>query len=119
MMMSTVILRTASKVIVPMALLFAFFIYFKGHQTPGGGFVGGLVLSVALIVLRMSEGGQSLRRLLPQPERLFIAVGLFLAVGTGLSAVLYGFVDGVLPFFTSNHGYLPLPGQPASEQGFE
>lgn len=109
-MMSSVILRTATKVLVPLSLVFAMFIYFKGHQTPGGGFVAGLVAAVALIVQRMSDGSQSLRRVLPFSERVFIAVGLTLALCTGAVAVLLD-----LPFFTSSHGYLHLPtstGQP-------
>ena len=104
-MMRTVILRTASKLLVPLSLVFAMFIYFKGHQTPGGGFVAGLVAAVALIVHRMSEGGDSLRRMLPYPERAFIAVGLLMAMGTGLAATFFD-----LPLFSSAHGYLPLPG---------
>ncbi len=103
-MMSTVILRTGARFIVPVSLIFAMYIYFKGHQTPGGGFVAGLVAAVALIVYRMSEGGARLRRVLPCSERTFIAVGLLLALATGAGALLFG-----LPFFTSNHGYDPLP----------
>ncbi|MBI1337705.1 MAG: Na(+)/H(+) antiporter subunit B [Phycisphaera sp.] len=99
--MSTTILRTASRFIVPLGLLFAFFIYFKGHQTPGGGFVGGLVASVSLVVHRMAMGGKSLERMLPIRERTMIAIGLLCAVGTGTAALFFG-----LPFFTSNHGYL-------------
>lgn len=104
--MTTAILRTASRFIVPLALVFAVFILFKGHQTPGGGFVGGLVASVGLIVLRMSEGGKALNRVLPCRERLLIALGLTLALGTGFIALLTG-----VPFLTSNHGLIdPLPG---------
>jgi multisubunit Na+/H+ antiporter MnhB subunit len=104
--MTTVIFRTASKLIVPVSLVFAVFIFFKGHQTPGGGFVGGLVASVALIVLRMAEGGKALNRLLPFRERGFVALGLTLALGTGFIAMLTG-----VPFLTSNHGLIdPLPG---------
>jgi len=109
-MMSSVILKFAAKLLVPLSLVFAMFIYFKGHQTPGGGFVAGLVAAVALIVLRMSEGSKSLNRMLPVPERVFIAVGLLLALTTGAVPVMLG-----LPFFTSSHGYLHLPtstGQP-------
>jgi multicomponent Na+:H+ antiporter subunit B len=111
-MMNTVILRTSAKVLVPLALVFAMFIYFKGHQTPGGGFVGGLVASVALIVHRMSQGARSMNRMLPVPERLMIATGLLLAVGTGAGAMLFG-----LPFFTSAHGYLHLP--PVNGQSYD
>ena len=103
-MMSTIILRLAAKLLVPLSLVFAIFIYFKGHQTPGGGFVAGLVAAVALIVQRMSEGGGSLNRMMSIPERLFIAVGLTLALVTGVTPILLD-----LPFFTSAHGYLHLP----------
>lgn len=113
-MMSTVIFRTAAKLLVPLSLVFAMFIYFKGHQTPGGGFVAGLVAAVALIVQRMSEGNGSLKKMLPFPERVFIAIGLFLAVGTGSAALLFD-----LPFFTSSHGYLHLPTSTGEPYDFE
>lgn len=113
-MMSTVISRTASKLLVPLSLVFAMFIYFKGHQTPGGGFVAGLVAAVALIVQRMSEGNSSLKKMMPFPERVFIAIGLFMALGTGATALLLG-----LPFFTSSHGYLHLPTSTGEPYDFE
>ncbi len=113
-MMRTVILRTASKLLVPLSLIFAMFVYFKGHQTPGGGFVAGLVAAVALIVHRMSEGGDSLRRMLPYPERAFIAVGLLMAMLTGLAATFFD-----LPLFTSGHGYIPLPAAQGQDVEFE
>ena len=103
-MMSTLILRTGARVIVPLSLVFAFYIYLKGHQTPGGGFVAGLVASVALVVYRMSEGGERIRRLLPVSERVCIAAGLLLVLATGTAALTFG-----LPFLTSNHGHNPLP----------
>ena len=103
-MMTTTILRVAEKVVVPLGLVFAVYIYFKGHQTPGGGFVAGLVAAVSLLVHRMSVGGASLRRFLPCRERHFIALGLFFALGGGLGALVLG-----LPFLTSNYGYLQLP----------
>jgi multisubunit Na+/H+ antiporter MnhB subunit len=103
--MSTIILQTACRLLVPLSLLFAAFIYFKGHQTPGGGFVGGLVVAVALIVHRMAFGRASLRHLIYVRERSLIAVGLLLAAVTAIVPLFLG-----LPFFTSTYGYLPLPG---------
>lgn len=100
-----IILRTCCKLIVPLGLLFSAYLYFKGHQTPGGGFVGGLAAAVSLIAYRMAEGPDRLRKLLPFSERIFIVIGLSLALGTGLGALVQG-----LPFFTSNNGYIPLPG---------
>lgn len=102
---STLVLRQGVKLLVPLALVFSGYVFFKGHQTPGGGFVGGLVAAVALIVYRMTFGNAALRRLLPVPERTLIAVGLALALGTGVAAMTAG-----LPFLSSNNGYLPLPG---------
>ena len=102
---STSILRTACGLLVPLSLAFAAYVFLKGHQSPGGGFVGGLIAAVALIVQRMTFGGGALRRVLPVKERTLIAVGLLLAGGTGAAALLAG-----LPFLTSNNGYLPLPG---------
>jgi multisubunit Na+/H+ antiporter MnhB subunit len=102
---NTLILRTASRFLVPLSLIFAVFIYFKGHQTPGGGFVAGLVSAVALVLLRMSDGPGSLRRMLPVRERTLIAAGLGLALFTAVVPLAFG-----LPFLTSRFGYLPLPG---------
>jgi multisubunit Na+/H+ antiporter MnhB subunit len=100
-MMSSVILRTAARFIVPLSLLFAAYIYFKGHNTPGGGFVAGLVAAVAMVVQMMCEGRESLSQLLPWRERTFIAVGLLLALAPGLGALLAG-----LPLLSSNFGYI-------------
>lgn len=105
-MMSTVILRTAARIVVPLSLVFAMYIYFKGHQTPGGGFVAGLVASVALILQRMSFGRISVLAMLPCPERVMIAMGLLLAGATGAAALVFG-----LPFLTSNYGFEPLPNE--------
>lgn len=98
-------LRIATKLLVPLSLLFALFIFFKGHQQPGGGFVGGLVAAIALIAHRMAHGQTSLRHMLPVRERILIGAGLLMALATGLGAVFLG-----RPFLTSRYGYIPLPG---------
>jgi len=105
----TAIFRTAGRFIVPVALLISFYLFFKGHQTPGGGFVGGLTAAVALILYRMSEGPWRLERLAPVPERWIIGLGLLLAGGTGAAALAFG-----LPFLSSNFGYVELPRIPGT-----
>lgn len=112
--MNTLIFRTACRFIVPLSLIFSVFLYFKGHQTPGGGFVGGLVAAVALIIFRYAYGRQWLERLLPAPERTMIAVGLIFALITGVGALAFG-----LPFLSSNYGYIPLPSVDGGEEFFE
>lgn len=110
-MMTTLILRTATRLLLPLSLVFAMFIYFKGHQTPGGGFVAGLVTAVAIVMLRMAVGGPIMDRMMALKPPMMIVVGLSLALGTGATALILPGLLGQanLPFFTSNHGYMPLP----------
>ena len=106
--MTSLILRSGSRLIVPASLLLAIFIYFKGHQSPGGGFVAGLVTAVGLMFHRMSNGpslAPPQTKILPLSEHALIALGLLLALTTGAASLFFG-----LPFFTSNNGFLPLPG---------
>lgn len=94
--MSSLILRAAARILMPLMLLFALFLLLRGHNEPGGGFVAGLVVSAAFILLAFAEGVPAARRaLLVPPERL-LGVGLLVAVGAGLLAVAAG-----RPFLTS------------------
>jgi NADH:ubiquinone oxidoreductase subunit 5 (subunit L)/multisubunit Na+/H+ antiporter MnhA subunit/multisubunit Na+/H+ antiporter MnhB subunit len=98
-------LRVVAKLLVPLSLLFALFIFLKGHQTPGGGFVAGLVAAIALIAHRMAQGRASLRHMMRAREHTVIAAGLLLAMAAGVGPLLLG-----RPFLTSRFGYLQLPG---------
>ena len=102
---ATIILRQAARLLLPLALVFSAYLFFKGHQTPGGGFVGGLATAVALVVYRQCFGCDALYKLLPVRERYLIATGLSLAIVTAVAPLAFG-----LPLLTSNQGYLPLPG---------
>ncbi len=99
------ILRNAVKVLIPLAVVFGAYLFFKGHQSPGGGFVAGLATAAAMLVYRMCFGARALYALTPFRERTLIALGLLLAAGTTAAPLLWG-----LPLLTSNNGYLPLPG---------
>ncbi|MEM8875556.1 MAG: hydrogen gas-evolving membrane-bound hydrogenase subunit E [Planctomycetota bacterium] len=99
------ILRQAVRFLIPVSLVFAVYVFFKGHQEPGGGFVGGLVAAVTIVVYRMTFGGPSLRQLMPVSEHVMIAVGLILAGTSALGPLFFG-----LPLLTTNHGYIDLPG---------
>ena len=102
---ASVILRSAVRVLIPLALVFGVYLFLKGHQSPGGGFVAGLATAVALVVYRMCFGAEALYNLLPVRERTLIALGLLLAIGTATVPLLFG-----LPLLTSNNGYFSLPG---------
>ena len=88
--MSTLILRTAAAVLMPLLLLFGLFLLWRGHNAPGGGFAGGLVVAAAYALNAFAFGPAAARRaLLVDPSRL-IAVGLLLALGSGLLPTLWG-----------------------------
>ncbi len=99
--MSSIIFRTSQRILLPLSLVFAVFVFMKGHQEPGGGFIAGLIAAVALAILRMALGPGALIKLLPAKPATLIIAGLGLALATGTGALFFG-----LPFFTSEHGYL-------------
>lgn len=103
--MSSIILRTAVALIMPLTLIFSLFMAIKGHNEPGGGFIGGLIAAVALAIYRMANGAETFRRLIPLHPRNIIFTGLAIALLTALAPLLAG-----LPLLHSWHGYIPLPG---------
>jgi multisubunit Na+/H+ antiporter MnhB subunit len=88
--MSSSILRTANGVIFPLTLLFALYMALKGHNYPGGGFIGGLIAAVALVLYRMSHGTDAMMRLMPVHPRVVIAIGLGIASLTGIVPLFFG-----------------------------
>lgn len=78
--MSSLIFRTATRVLMPLLLLFAIFLLMRGHNDPGGGFVAGLVISIAFVLLMLSDGVQAARKaVLVNPSRL-LGIGLLVAL---------------------------------------
>ncbi len=76
--------------IAPIALVFAVFLLFAGHNAPGGGFVGGLVAGAAL-TLEFARGGRTaVDRLVPVSDRRLIGAGLSLATLTGVASFVGG-----------------------------
>ena len=93
--MSTLILRTATRMLTALLLLVSVYLLWRGHNEPGGGFVGGLTAAAAFILVAISDGWRTARRSLGVDARLIALVGLGLAAGAGLIAGLNG-----LPFLT-------------------
>jgi multicomponent Na+:H+ antiporter subunit B len=88
--MSSLILRTGARVLMPLLLLYGIFLLLRGHNAPGGGFAGGLVVAAAYSLSSFAFGPAAARRaLIVDPSRL-IGVGLLLAVGSGILPVLQG-----------------------------
>lgn len=86
--MSSLMLRTAARVLMPLLLLYGIFLLFRGHNAPGGGFAGGLVVAAAYSLSSFAFGTAAARRaLIVHPSQL-IGAGLLLALGSGLLPIL-------------------------------
>lgn len=93
-----------ARVMVPLALLLSVYLFLRGHNLPGGGFVAGLVTGAALATLYVAQGAAWSRRHLPLDFTRMMAAGMAVAAATGVGAWLFG-----RPFLTSAHGYVPVP----------
>jgi multicomponent Na+:H+ antiporter subunit B len=93
--MGSLILTTAVRLILPLMLLFSIFVLLRGHNEPGGGFIGGLVAAAAYALYGFAFGPAEVRRSLLVNPRLLIGVGLTVAV----SSALLSFITGQ-PFMT-------------------
>jgi len=86
--MNTLILRTASNYLLPLLLLFSVFILLRGHYSPGGGFVGGLVAAIAFVLHAFANGLGNTRTLLRVHPGYFMPFGLALSFLSGLAPIL-------------------------------
>ncbi len=93
--MRTIILKTASSYLLPVLLLFSVFILLRGHYLPGGGFVGGLIASIAFVLHAFANGLSNTKTLLKFHPGFLMPVGLALAFLSGMAPFLFG-----LPFMT-------------------
>ncbi len=101
----TVVLEAAAKLMVPFILLFALYVLFHGHYSPGGGFQGGTLGAATILLMRLIKGERSWG--LSREAALLLAcvgVGIYALVGVG--ALLFGgnYLD---------YAALPIPGETA------
>ncbi len=93
--MRTIILKTASSYLLPVLLIFSVFILLRGHYLPGGGFVGGLIASMAYVLHAFANGLSDTKNLLRFHPGFLMPVGLALAFVSGLVPMFFD-----LPFMT-------------------
>jgi multicomponent Na+:H+ antiporter subunit B len=93
----SVILRTAARLLVPLMLLFSIFLLLRGHNETGGGFIGGLVAGISFSLYAVAYGTVSPRKALRRAPTTLMAVGLGVAVLTGLVPLFLGgsFLQGL------------------------
>jgi multisubunit Na+/H+ antiporter MnhB subunit len=83
------LLATGARTMVPTLLLVSVYILIVGHDSPGGGFAGGLIAATALLLLYLAFGVRGLRRLVPVPPETLIGIGLGVALLAGLLGILF------------------------------
>jgi multicomponent Na+:H+ antiporter subunit B len=101
--MTSTILQTATRVLMPLLLLFAAFLLLRGHNQPGGGFVAGLVVASSFVLYSMAFGVAAARRaLLVRPSTL-LGLGPLVALVSGLPGAVGG-----RPFMSPIWATLPI-----------
>ncbi|EKF72985.1 putative monovalent cation/H+ antiporter subunit A [Alcanivorax hongdengensis A-11-3] len=98
------VLVTISRPLLPLALLIAVYIFLRGHNLPGGGFVAGLITSVALLLQYVASGVGWVHERMPGDYHPVVALGVLLAGLTGVGSWVFGF-----PFLTTTHDHFHLP----------
>jgi multicomponent Na+:H+ antiporter subunit B len=82
--------RTATRILMPLLLLFSVFLLLRGHNEPGGGFVGGLVAAAAFALYGLAYGVERAQRALFVEPLTLLGAGLLIAFASGLPALLRG-----------------------------
>ena len=90
------ILRVVSRAIFPVFLLYTLYLLARGHQQIGGGFIAGVMLGLTMATLYIGVSKDFARRCFNVKGYYVLAVGLLIAIATGIGAFFYG-----LPFLTS------------------
>ena len=88
--MSTLIFRTMAPVISIVMVLFSIVIVLRGHNEPGGGFIGGLIAASAAALYGMAHGVGEVRRILRFNPMQYAGVGVLVAGASGLVALAFG-----------------------------
>ena len=98
------ILVVATRVLLPLALTVGVYIFLRGHNEPGGGFIAGLVVAIAVTMQYMASGYAWTAERAPFDAHDFLGAGVLIAALTGFGAFFFG-----RPFLTSSFGYFHVP----------
>ncbi len=105
---SPLMFRITSSWILPLALVVSLYIFLRGHNLPGGGFIAGLITALALVIQYIALGQDRAEQLIGAKSgrlyEIWIGIGLTIAGLTGVAAWLWG-----RPFLTSAHIYVSPP----------
>lgn len=108
--MNSLILSTATRILTPAILILSVVVFFRGHNAPGGGFIGGLLAATAIALTQKAEGIAAARRMLRVRPEAIAATGLAFALVSGLwgGLAVGAFLKGMWPFYPTPIGSVPL-----------
>ncbi|MFX1764300.1 monovalent cation/H+ antiporter subunit A [Paraburkholderia sp. A1RI-2L] len=98
------LLAILARLMLPLTALVAVFVFLRGHNLPGGGFIASLILSVALLLQYVASGVLWTESRIRINYRALAGLGILVAAATGLGSLVFGY-----PFLTSAFGHLHLP----------
>jgi multicomponent K+:H+ antiporter subunit A len=93
-----------TRVIMPVVLMVGFYIFWRGHNEPGGGFIAGLIVSIAVVMQYMASGFSWTSARLRYPYHGVIGAGVLVAGLTGIGSWFFA-----KPFLTSDFTYVRIP----------
>lgn len=102
------LLRVVARVLLPLSWVVALYLFLRGHNLPGGGFIAGLVYAIGIVTLYVAYGRAQVETRLAADWQGWIGWGILIAAATGAGGALFGY-----PFLTSSFGHpvLPLVGE--------
>jgi multicomponent Na+:H+ antiporter subunit A len=86
----SLVLEVATRMIFPLIMVLSAYFFFAGHNTPGGGFAGGLTAGLALVLRYLAGGRYELGETLPLDAGKILGIGLGLSAGTAAASLLAG-----------------------------
>ena len=92
------------RLVLPLACMVSVYLFMRGHNEPGGGFVAGLVMSVALLLQYIVSGTVWVEENMPLHPRRWIGLGILIALATGVGSWFFGY-----PFMTTHTAHFTLP----------
>ncbi len=108
--MNSLILSAATRILVALMLVFSVYMLLRGHNEPGGGFIGGLLATIGIVLYAIAHGSAAARKALRLDPLTIAMGGLGIALLAGVLAVLFG--D---PFFS---GQWSFPFAEGGDKGF-
>jgi multicomponent Na+:H+ antiporter subunit B len=104
-MYDSIILRTVSRIMLPLLLLLSLFMLVRGHNLPGGGFIGGLLAASGIILQMVAFGPHKAYQIIPISYLNLAAIGVIFAAAWGLLGLVQG-----QPYMTALWIKQPVPG---------